>query len=125
LASKRVNPDEWFFHAHFYQDPVCPGSLGLESFLQVLQWELMQRLQAEGRSLDGLVFDPIAVGADRPHTWIYRGQVIPSNSLVTLEASISHYDSGTTPRIRASGFLLVDGLPIYEMVDFEVVARPN
>jgi 3-hydroxymyristoyl/3-hydroxydecanoyl-(acyl carrier protein) dehydratase len=124
LASKRVNPDEWFFHAHFYQDPVCPGSLGLESFLQVLQWELMQRLQAEGRSLDGLVFDPIAVGADRPHTWIYRGQVIPSNSLVTLEASISHYDSGTTPRIRASGFLLVDGLPIYEMVDFEVVARP-
>nr|WP_279384384.1 hypothetical protein [Geotalea toluenoxydans] len=25
---KEVDPDEWFFKAHFYQDPVTPGSLG-------------------------------------------------------------------------------------------------
>ena len=25
-----VNPEAWFFKAHFYQDPVWPGSLGLE-----------------------------------------------------------------------------------------------
>jgi 3-hydroxymyristoyl/3-hydroxydecanoyl-(acyl carrier protein) dehydratase len=124
LASKTVDPEEWFFQAHFYQDPVCPGSLGLESFLQVLQWELMERLRAEGRELGGLAFEPIAVGPDRPHTWIYRGQVIPRNKVVTVEVSVSHYESGAIPRIRANGFLLVDGLPIYEMVDFEVVARP-
>ncbi len=34
---KRVDPDEWFFKAHFFQDPVCPGSLGLECFLQLLK----------------------------------------------------------------------------------------
>ncbi len=125
LASKTVDPDEWFFHAHFYQDPVCPGSLGLESFLQVLQWELMERLQSEGRSVKGLNFEPIAVGPDKPHTWVYRGQVIPKNKRVTLEASIQEYESTPTPRLKASGFLLVDGLPIYEMLDFEVVARPT
>jgi hypothetical protein len=35
-GSKNVNPDEWFFRAHFHQDPVWPGSLGLESCVQLL-----------------------------------------------------------------------------------------
>ncbi len=34
---KVVDPEEWFFKAHFYQDPVWPGSLGLEAFLQLLK----------------------------------------------------------------------------------------
>jgi PfaB family protein len=29
-----VKPAAWFFKAHFYQDPVWPGSLGLESFFE-------------------------------------------------------------------------------------------
>src|SRR5262249_35338799 len=31
-GSKAVDPSEWFFKAHFHQDPVWPGSLGLEAF---------------------------------------------------------------------------------------------
>jgi 3-hydroxymyristoyl/3-hydroxydecanoyl-(acyl carrier protein) dehydratase len=31
-------PDEWFFKAHFFQDPVQPGSLGIEAMLQLLQF---------------------------------------------------------------------------------------
>src|SRR5438046_2170758 len=31
-GSKAVDPGEWFFRAHFHQDPVWPGSLGLEAF---------------------------------------------------------------------------------------------
>ncbi|MDH4026126.1 MAG: type I polyketide synthase, partial [Desulfuromonadales bacterium] len=42
-GSKLVDPDEWFFKAHFYQDPVCPGSLGLESFLQLLKVAAVKR----------------------------------------------------------------------------------
>ncbi|MEE8541753.1 MAG: hypothetical protein V3S66_08830, partial [Desulfobacterales bacterium] len=37
-ATKRIHSEEWFFKAHFYQDPVCPGSLGLESFIQLLKY---------------------------------------------------------------------------------------
>ena len=37
-GSKMVDPQEWFFKAHFYQDPVCPGSLGIESLVQLLKY---------------------------------------------------------------------------------------
>ena len=39
-----VDPGAWFFQAHFYQDPVWPGSLGLESFLQLLKFVAFHRL---------------------------------------------------------------------------------
>ena len=29
-----VKQEAWFFKAHFFEDPVWPGSLGLESFMQ-------------------------------------------------------------------------------------------
>src|SRR5262249_25082779 len=38
-----VDPAAWFFQAHFYQDPVWPGSLGLESFLQLLKYAAWKR----------------------------------------------------------------------------------
>ncbi|MFA7061507.1 MAG: beta-ketoacyl synthase N-terminal-like domain-containing protein, partial [Pedobacter sp.] len=40
---KPVDPDEWFFKAHFYEDPVIPGSLGLESFLQLVRFAVVER----------------------------------------------------------------------------------
>ena len=36
-ASRQVRPTDWYFQAHFYQDPVQPGSLGLEALIQTLQ----------------------------------------------------------------------------------------
>ena len=51
------------------------------------------------------------------HSWIYRGQVIPSNRLVAVEASISSIDDDNH-LIRADGFLTVDGRVIYQMNDF-------
>ncbi len=40
-ASKAVDPDEWFFKAHFYQDPVC---LQLYSLIACLYYVLNLRL---------------------------------------------------------------------------------
>ncbi len=42
-GAKAVDPSEWFFKAHFYQDPVIPGSLGLESLLQLLKVAAVER----------------------------------------------------------------------------------
>ena len=42
-ASRPVNPQDWFYPFHFYQDPVMPGSLGVEAILeamQVLPWQM-------------------------------------------------------------------------------------
>ena len=47
-GEKDVDPSEWFFKAHFFQDPVQPGSLGIEAMLQLLQFAMIERGLAEG-----------------------------------------------------------------------------
>jgi 3-hydroxymyristoyl/3-hydroxydecanoyl-(acyl carrier protein) dehydratase len=114
-GSKTVDPQEWFFKAHFYQDPVWPGSLGLEAFLQLLRYAALEYWPelAETHRVE-----PIAVGLE--HTWAYRGQVIPSNKNVTVDVSITRKEDGDAPMLVGAGFLRVDGTPIYEMTDFAV-----
>ncbi|MBI5597819.1 MAG: type I polyketide synthase [Elusimicrobia bacterium] len=114
---KKVDPGEWFFKAHFYQDPVCPGSLGLESFQQLLKHLARRRWAAS--VAPSARFTPMALG--RPHEWVYRGQVVPRNSLVTVEAVVTEYDDAAR-RVTADGFLSVDGLLIYQMKGFSLSA---
>jgi PfaB family protein len=111
-GSKAVDPDEWFFKAHFYQDPVCPGSLGVESFLQLIKYAALQRWPHLSDShrfqwLTGV-----------PQRWTYRGQVIPANRTVTVDAVISAVEEGAEPTLTADGWLHVDGLCIYKMERF-------
>lgn len=110
-GSKRVNPDDWFFKAHFYYDPVCPGSLGLESFLQLL------KVVADARWGVGpdSVFE--STGRNDTHRWVYRGQVIPSCERVTVQAVITAVDDHRRS-LKANGFLSVDGRVIYQIIDF-------
>jgi hypothetical protein len=62
-------------------------------------------------------FEAVAVG--EPHTWMYRGQVIPGDERVTVEAAIRELDDANQ-LMRADGFLTVDGRIIYSMTDFTV-----
>ncbi len=104
-ATKAVNPAEWFFEAHFYQDAVMPGSLGLEAFIQ----------------LAGLLADPsgkkkaILLHGSPAHSWFYRGQVIPKHQTITTKVEITarHAD-----RVVADGWVEVDSRIIYQMKDF-------
>jgi acyl transferase domain-containing protein/3-hydroxymyristoyl/3-hydroxydecanoyl-(acyl carrier protein) dehydratase len=110
---KAVVPDEWFFRAHFYQDPVWPGSLGLESFLQLLKVFAHERWG--GGRFETMV-------AATPHRWLYRGQVIPESREVTVQSVITAVDDGGS-RLTADGHLSVDGLVIYQMNDFTLRLR--
>ena len=109
---KEVDPDEWFFKAHFFQDPVCPGSLGIESFLQLIKFAALDRWK---NLADSHRFELIT---ERPHVWSYRGQVIPENKKIEIDAVVTEIKETPFPMIQASGFLKVDGLYIYEMKDF-------
>jgi acyl transferase domain-containing protein/3-hydroxymyristoyl/3-hydroxydecanoyl-(acyl carrier protein) dehydratase len=115
-GTKNVDPTEWFFKAHFYQDPVCPGSLGLESFLQLLKVAAVERW---GQDHDAR-FEAIVVG--EPHRWTYRGQILPTDRMVTVEAVITAVDD-EIKQLTAHGFLSIDGRTIYQMDDFTLAYR--
>ena len=110
-AEKDVDPGEWFFKAHFFQDPVQPGSLGLEALLQLLRVYALER--GVGRGLRRPRIQPLAVGA--PLAWKYRGQVVPSNERVQLEIEITELrpEPGGGALLRADGWLWVDGTRVY------------
>jgi len=117
---KQVDPEEWFFRAHFFEDPVMPGSLGLEALIQALGLWARERFPA---LVDSHRYEALALGL--AHAWQYRGQVIPSNADVQVEANITKVIEGDAPLIVADGQLLVDGKIIYAMKDFPLRLVPQ
>jgi 3-hydroxymyristoyl/3-hydroxydecanoyl-(acyl carrier protein) dehydratase len=118
-GSKAVDPADWFFAAHFHQDPVWPGSLGLEGFIQLLKVVAIERWGADIATTHR--FEPIALG--EPHEWTYRGQVLPGDGRVEIEAAIERIDDAAR-LLHAGGLLEVDGRIIYQMKSFAVRAVP-
>ena len=107
----KVDPGFWFFQAHFYQDPVWPGSLGVESFLQLLKyvaWKRWNSAPAGG-------WQTVALNA--PHSWTYRGQVLPTDTEVTVVLEVTAAND-SAKALTADGFLVVDGRIIYQMQGF-------
>ncbi|GAC1449388.1 MAG: hypothetical protein NVSMB9_33220 [Isosphaeraceae bacterium] len=111
-GTMRVDPEAWFFKAHFHQDPVVPGSLGLESFLQLLKVLVVERWGRDGRPV---AFETIGMGDE--HHWIYRGQVTPLDGTVTTQAIVTSVDEDRRS-LTADGFLSVDGRVVYQMNQF-------
>jgi 3-oxoacyl-(acyl-carrier-protein) synthase/3-hydroxymyristoyl/3-hydroxydecanoyl-(acyl carrier protein) dehydratase len=111
-GTKTVGPDEWFFKAHFYQDPVWPGSLGLEALLQLLKVAAAERWPATRAFVSS---------AGPRHGWLYRGQVVPASRQVRVIAVVTACDEARR-QLTADGFLEVDGRVIYKMSDFTLRA---
>ena len=110
-AEKDVNPGEWFFKAHFFQDPVQPGSLGIEAMIQLLQWTMREMNLADG--IDNPRFETLGLGEQM--LWKYRGQVIPENKLIqsTIEITEIRREENTVIVI-CDASLWVDAKRIYE-----------
>jgi 3-hydroxymyristoyl/3-hydroxydecanoyl-(acyl carrier protein) dehydratase len=130
-GSKAVDPGEWFFQAHFYQDPVWPGSLGLEAFVHLLKYMLVRRFggdrftmsppidSASAKPPSGVEDAAESANSPKPHRWIYRGQVLPTNRQVVVQAYITGWDERNRA-LCADGLLSVDGKVIYQMQDFTI-----
>jgi len=116
---KDVDPDEWFFKAHFYQDPVCPGSLGVESFLQLLKLAAIDKFK---EFIPTHTFHKVL---DSSFKWTYRGQILQTNKRIEVEAYIKEIQNGPEPVLTADGFLKVDGLYIYKMENFGIRLVPH
>lgn len=118
-GSKTVDPDEWFFKAHFYQDPVCPGSLGIESFVQLLKFAAMDKFK------DLISTHTFGMVLDAVFKWTYRGQILQTNEKIEVEAYIKEVKNTPEPALIGDGFLKVDGLYIYKMENFGVRLVPH
>ncbi len=111
-GEKDVDVSEWFFKAHFFQDPVQPGSLGIEALLQLLQFYMLDTNMADG--VENAYFEPILL--DKPMTWKYRGQVTPNNRMISSVMEITEVGTDELgPFVIGTGSLWCDGLRIYEV----------
>ena len=110
-AEKDVDPEEWFFKAHFFQDPVMPGTLGIESMTQLLQFYMLHSGLDAG--LETPRFEVLTQSSSL--SWKYRGQVLPHRKLVTVEVEIREVirEAGNVT-VVADGWLWVDGVRIYQ-----------
>jgi PfaB family protein len=112
-ASKSITPEDWYFPFHFYQDPVMPGALGVESILQAMQTYALQL--DLGKSLKNPRFGQ---ALNHQITWKYRGQITPENHSMSLEVHISDIrveDDVIT--IIGDASLWKEDLRIYEIKD--------
>lgn len=111
---KDVDPAEWYFKAHFCQDPVQPGSLGIEMMLQLLQFAMLDH-GLGNEAGPSARFEPVAL--NDAITWRYRGQIVPTNKHITSEVEITRIvrDHDGVPGILAvaDASLWVDGKRIY------------
>jgi 3-hydroxymyristoyl/3-hydroxydecanoyl-(acyl carrier protein) dehydratase len=109
IGSRLLDGSEWFYRNHFYQDPVMPGSLGVETITQAL-WAFMQRSQPKTVSSTAQLdfSNPAAL------QWKYRGQVIPSNRKLQFEVHLKNSALTGNPRqVLADAAFRVDGRKIY------------
>ncbi len=117
LYGLRANdPQAWFYACHFAQDPVMPGSLGVEAIFEAIQ------LYALHAGLGKAFRSPrFGLPADSPISWKYRGQILPSQRQMKLEVQVVGVEK--TPGqviILADASLWADAARIYEVKNVAV-----
>ena len=115
-ASSRVHPHDWFFPCHFHQDPVMPGSLGVEAIFQAMQIYALQQRIAEGFTSPCFVQVP-----NHRTVWKYRGQILPDDGMMQLEVHIKQVDTDhQCITLTGEASLWKDDMRIYEVKDAAV-----
>ncbi|MBZ5601212.1 MAG: hypothetical protein LAO79_02790 [Acidobacteriia bacterium] len=114
-AEKDVDPGEWFFKANCFQDPAQPGSLCLESLLQLLQFLMIEK--GLGEDIPQARFELILRG--RPITWNRCGDVTPESKRIVAEIEVVEIGRDAEGAfVVARGWLRVDGVRIYGAENF-------
>ncbi|MCL1044194.1 3-hydroxyacyl-[acyl-carrier-protein] dehydratase FabA [Shewanella electrodiphila] len=114
-ASRTIDPSDWFFQFHFHQDPVMPGSLGVEAIIELMQTYAISKDLGKGFTNPkfGQILSDIK--------WKYRGQINPLNKQMSLDVHISAVKDENGKRIIVGDAnLSKDGLRIYEVKDIAI-----
>ncbi len=114
-SEREIDPQDWFFRYHFHQDPVMPGSLGLEAIMESMQ------VYALKNDLGAHLKNPRFTQILSTIVWKYRGQINPLNRQMSLDIHITDVIK-ETDRVTIIGDanLSKDGLRIYEVKDIAI-----
>ncbi|WP_076408093.1 beta-ketoacyl synthase N-terminal-like domain-containing protein [Shewanella sp. UCD-KL12] len=114
-AERTIDPSDWFFQFHFHQDPVMPGSLGVEAIIETMQTYAISK--DLGAGFKNPKFGQILSNIK----WKYRGQINPLNKQMSMDVSITSVkDENGKKVITGNASLSKDGLRIYEVFDIAI-----
>lgn len=100
-AELDIHPDLWFFKCHFEDDPVMPGTLGLDALWQLLGFYMgWSGHKGKGRAL----------GVKNVK---FSGQILPTAQKVTFHIDIRRMWTTKLLMGVADGKVSVDGKDIY------------
>lgn len=114
-AEREIDPTDWFFRYHFHEDPVMPGSLGVEAIIEIMQAYMLKNdlgAQFKNPRFNQILSEII---------WKYRGQINPLNRQMSLDVHITNLIR-EPDRVTLIGDanLSKDGLRIYEVKDIAI-----
>jgi len=111
-GERTIDASDWFFRYHFHQDPVMPGSLGVEAIIELLQcYALTNNLGKQFKS-------PRFITSTTKVEWKYRGQITPLNKKMNLDIHLKEIiTTDSEVRLRGDANLSKDGLRIYQVKD--------
>lgn len=108
FVEQKIPRDAWFYKAHFYQDPVMPGSLGVETMARSLMaaapnWEIPEGLSWR-------------IQAGSQLSWKYRGQITPETPHLALDLHLKSLNrTAANWEICADGQLWNESKRIYQV----------
>jgi len=117
-GQKTVVKDDWFFSCHFWNDPVMPGSLGIESMFQAMEAYCIHENIAQKFGVKFAAFNQCAGKT----SWKYRGQLTPKNDKMDCEVHVQSIESDGKGGVIviADGFLFVDKLRVYSATNLRM-----
>ncbi len=101
IAELDIHPGLWFFSCHFKDDPLMPGSLGLDALCQLMGFYLAWK----GHKGRGRTF---GFGNVK-----FRGEILPSAKKVTYHVDIKRVMAGKIVMAIADGDVSVKGEKVY------------
>lgn len=107
-AEMDIKPDLWFFKCHFEDDPVMPGTLGLDAMWQLVGFFLgWLGGIGKGRAL--------SVGEVK-----FSGQVLETAKKLSFHINVKRVIMRKLVMGIADGIMKVDGKQVYEAKDIRV-----
>jgi 3-hydroxymyristoyl/3-hydroxydecanoyl-(acyl carrier protein) dehydratase len=114
-ASRRNLPGDWFYACHFKEDPVMPGSLGIEAILQAMKVFARQQTNRSA---------PAVLLTGQKMNWRYRGQVLQHHRQMQLEVHFQKSQSaGKTRLFSGDASLWADDARIYEVRNLAIAVE--